>query len=202
MFLSLEESILLVDILTKNLDNAGLLEKKTQLAKIIDRTKLEDGFSISENEFIAISDLIEWEHFTTRLEREFCLESLLEIPGRWWEEYGYPKNHSLEKFCSCRLCFYFYRNLDERLVRTDILPGSLFCITKDNKGLFFEYKIGNHRVSALGRLEEYNGEEEKTPSSNKPREPKKIKGDDEVLGRDSQAKKRRRSNPKASAKKV
>lgn len=93
--------------------------EKTKLALLSDQSS--GNFSLTEKEKDALFKILVKTTFLTKEEFDCYIKDLRDIPGRWWELYGYPLDHKIGRFCSCYLCDFFYY----RFTATNRMPGEI-----------------------------------------------------------------------------
>lgn len=147
------ESQLLLVLLTQPLSKVKFEEIKQRLTKTIlyrleKELPIQNPFSLTKVEFQTLFDFLDFEKIPTNKEKKICLDDLSDVPGRWWEQYGYPGIHIFDKFCLCSLCLYFYYKAPREL-RNSSSPGLVINVEEGDKF----YEPGEYRVNALGKLE-------------------------------------------------
>ena len=150
-----QESQLLILLLTEALSPTRFQEFKVLLSqrllyRLENEIPIKNPFFLTRTEFQTLFDFLDYENIPTRAEKSICIEDLSEVPGKWWEQYGYPGIHIFESFCLCPLCLYFSHRATEEMRR--FYPGLIVEI-EDNE--FIEYSKGCYRVTALGTLEPF-----------------------------------------------
>lgn len=140
--LSLDETEALLLLLTEPVSKAVFDHIKAWFSQSLLEEK-ERTFDISGIEKNALLNILNDKKEKTDDELSCYLSDLSEIPGRWWEKFGYPPNHKIARFCECLLCNYFYYRVDQRFKQC--YPGEI--LLEENE---------THRLSALGKLEKFD----------------------------------------------